>query len=84
MCHMEKASVRDLHLKTSAMIKNVAQGQSYVIESRGVPVAELRPSRRSASERSCLIAKRLFGSYRFQRPTWDGSWKKTGLESLVL
>jgi len=40
---MEKASVRDLHLKTSAMIKNVAQGQSYVIESRGVPVAELRP-----------------------------------------
>ena len=43
MCHMEKASVRDLHLKTSAMIKNVAQGQTYVIESRGVPVAELRP-----------------------------------------
>jgi antitoxin (DNA-binding transcriptional repressor) of toxin-antitoxin stability system len=40
---MEKASVRDLHLKTSAMIKNVARGQSYVIESRGVPVAELRP-----------------------------------------
>jgi antitoxin (DNA-binding transcriptional repressor) of toxin-antitoxin stability system len=36
---MEKASVRDPHLKTSAMIKNVAQ----VIESRGVPVAELRP-----------------------------------------
>jgi antitoxin (DNA-binding transcriptional repressor) of toxin-antitoxin stability system len=25
------------------MIKNVAQGQTYVIESRGVPVAELRP-----------------------------------------
>ena len=43
MCHVEKASVRDLHLKTSAMIKNVVQGQIYVIESRGVPVAELRP-----------------------------------------
>ena len=40
---MERASVRDLHLKTSALIKNVAQGQTYVIESRGVPVAELRP-----------------------------------------
>ena len=25
------------------MIKNVAQGHSYVIESRGVAVAELRP-----------------------------------------
>jgi antitoxin (DNA-binding transcriptional repressor) of toxin-antitoxin stability system len=43
MCHMEKASVRDLHLKTSAMIKDVVRGQTYVIESRGVPVAELRP-----------------------------------------
>jgi antitoxin (DNA-binding transcriptional repressor) of toxin-antitoxin stability system len=40
---MERASVRDLHLKTSALIKNVAQGQTYIIESRGVPVAELRP-----------------------------------------
>jgi prevent-host-death family protein len=40
---MEKASVRDLHLKTSALIKEVAKGQTYIIESRGVPVAELRP-----------------------------------------
>ena len=43
MRHMERASVRDLHLKTSALIKNVAQGETYVIESRGVPLAELRP-----------------------------------------
>ena len=43
MRHMEKASVRDLHLKTSALIKEVAKGQTYIIESRGVPVAELRP-----------------------------------------
>jgi antitoxin (DNA-binding transcriptional repressor) of toxin-antitoxin stability system len=43
MGHMERASVRDLHLKTNALIKNVAQGQTYVIESRGVPVAALRP-----------------------------------------
>jgi prevent-host-death family protein len=40
---MERASVRDLRLKTSALLKKVAQGQTYVIESRGVPVAELRP-----------------------------------------
>ena len=40
---MEKTNVRELHLKTSALIKNVAQGQTYIIESRGVPVAELRP-----------------------------------------
>ena len=43
MRHMERASVRDLHLKTSELIKNVAEGKSYVIELRGKPVAELRP-----------------------------------------
>ena len=43
MGHMERASVRDLHLKTSALMKNVAAGETYIIESRGVPVAELRP-----------------------------------------
>ena len=40
---MERASVRDLRLKTSALLKKVSQGQTYIIESRGVPVAELRP-----------------------------------------
>ena len=40
---METTSVRELHLKTSALIKNVKQGQTYVVESRGIPVAELRP-----------------------------------------
>jgi antitoxin (DNA-binding transcriptional repressor) of toxin-antitoxin stability system len=40
---MERASVRDLHLKTRALIKSVAAGETYIIESRGVPVAELRP-----------------------------------------
>ena len=40
---MEKTSVRELHLKTSALIKGVKQGQTYLIELRGVPVAELRP-----------------------------------------
>jgi len=44
MSHMEKATVRDLHLKTSELIKKVAEGQSYVIEPRGKPVAELRPA----------------------------------------
>jgi antitoxin (DNA-binding transcriptional repressor) of toxin-antitoxin stability system len=40
---MERATVRDLHLKTSALLQEVAQGRIYVIENRGVPVAELRP-----------------------------------------
>jgi antitoxin (DNA-binding transcriptional repressor) of toxin-antitoxin stability system len=62
MRHMERASVRDLHLKTSALIRNVVEGQTYVIESRGVPVAELRPisARRPTSklpDREAFIRK---------------------------
>jgi antitoxin (DNA-binding transcriptional repressor) of toxin-antitoxin stability system len=44
MSHRERASVRDLHLKTSELIRNVAEGQTYVIELRGKPVAGLRPA----------------------------------------
>ena len=40
---MERTTVRELHLNTSALIKGVRQGQTYVIEFRGKPVAELRP-----------------------------------------
>lgn len=43
MGHMLRASIRDLHLKTSALMKQVAGGETCIIESRGVPVAELRP-----------------------------------------
>ena len=40
---MERTTVRDLHLNTSSLLKEVAEGQTFVIENRGVPVAELRP-----------------------------------------
>ena len=43
LCHMERATVRELHLNTSSLIKNVVQGATYVIEYHGKPVAELRP-----------------------------------------
>lgn len=59
---MKKATVRDLHLKTSAMVNAVAEGQVFVIEKRGVPVAELRPVRgtpatRTLPDREALIRK---------------------------
>jgi prevent-host-death family protein len=41
---MERATVRDLHLKTSELIRNVASGQTYIIEKSGKPVAVLRPA----------------------------------------
>jgi hypothetical protein len=48
MGDMERVSVRDLRLKTSALLKNVAQGQTYVIESRGVPVPNCAQSLHTA------------------------------------
>jgi len=45
MCHMgtRKATVRALHLNTSDIVKQVANGETFVIEKKGTPVAELRP-----------------------------------------
>lgn len=45
-----KASVRDLHLRTSALLKEVEKGQVIVIEKRGVPIAELKPLTRISRE----------------------------------
>jgi prevent-host-death family protein len=40
---MRSSTVRELHLKTSEIVRQVAAGESFVIEKRGVPVAEIRP-----------------------------------------
>ena len=40
---MRKASVRDLHIRTSELVREAAGGDIIVIERRGEPVAELRP-----------------------------------------
>lgn len=40
---MRRASVRDLHIRTSELVREAASGAVIRIESRGEPVAELRP-----------------------------------------
>ncbi|MEK7407420.1 MAG: type II toxin-antitoxin system prevent-host-death family antitoxin [Acidobacteriota bacterium] len=40
---MKRATVRELHLETSAIVRKVAGGETFVIEKAGTPVAELRP-----------------------------------------
>ena len=40
---MRKASIRDLHIRTSELVRDAAAGDVIVIERRGEPVAELRP-----------------------------------------
>ena len=62
MCYMKTATTRDLHLRTRAILEEVAGGQIFVIERRGTPVAELRPFQiipptRRLPNREKLLAK---------------------------
>lgn len=40
---MKTASIRDLHIRTSELVREAADGVVIVIQNRGEPVAELRP-----------------------------------------
>jgi prevent-host-death family protein len=40
---MRTTSVRELHIYTSELVREAAEGGVIVIERRGEPVAELRP-----------------------------------------
>lgn len=40
---MRKTSVRELHIRTSELVREAEEGGVIVIERRGEPVAELRP-----------------------------------------
>ena len=39
---MKKASIRDLHMRTGALVQEAADGEVIIIEKRGVAIAELR------------------------------------------
>jgi len=47
---MRRASIRDLHIRTSELIREVADGEVILIEKRGEPVAELRPFSNQAAK----------------------------------
>jgi prevent-host-death family protein len=40
---MRKASVRELRIHTSKLLREASAGEVITIESRGVPIAELHP-----------------------------------------
>jgi prevent-host-death family protein len=50
MYHMRTASVRDLHIRTSELVREAAEGAVIVIERRGEPVAELHPISKKRSQ----------------------------------
>lgn len=48
---MRTTSIRELHIRTSELVREAAEGAVIVIERRGEPVAELRPFTSKAAKR---------------------------------
>ena len=65
---MRKTSVRELHIHTSALVQEAAEGGVIVIERRGQPVAELRPLSASAKIDDA-VKDRIFSS---MQDLWNG------------
>ena len=64
---MRKTSVRELHIHTSELVREAAEGGVILIERRGEPVAELRPITAPSYMPSAKKA-RIFDS---MREIWD-------------
>jgi antitoxin (DNA-binding transcriptional repressor) of toxin-antitoxin stability system len=48
---MKKVSIRDLHMRTGALVQEAADGEVIIVEKRGVAVAKLQRFRkRTAAE----------------------------------
>jgi prevent-host-death family protein len=64
---MRKTSVRELHIHTSALVREAAEGGVIVIERRGEPVAELHP----ISGTSRMPADVKAGIFHSMKEVWD-------------
>ncbi len=64
---MRKTSVRELHIHTSELVREAAEGGVIQIERRGEPVAELRP----ISAPSHMPAARKARIFDSMREIWD-------------
>jgi prevent-host-death family protein len=60
---MKTTSVRELHIHTSALIREASEGETIVIESRGEPVAELRPLTRKPAKRKLPDMTRFWTTF---------------------
>jgi prevent-host-death family protein len=45
---MKTVSIRELHMRTGALVQEAADGEVIIIEKRGVPVAQLQRKRTAA------------------------------------
>lgn len=73
MQQMKTASIRDLHIRTSELVREAADGAVIVIQRRGQPVAELRPipktKQKLNNEWSILMNTVIRSSYCLLRKT---------------
>jgi antitoxin (DNA-binding transcriptional repressor) of toxin-antitoxin stability system len=60
---MKTTSVRELHIHTSALLREAAAGEVIVIESRGRAVAELRPLTRKTTKRKLPDMTRFWSTF---------------------
>ena len=60
---MKKASIRDLHIRTSELVRDAAAGTVIVIERRGEPVAELRPLSRKTRKIQLPDMSRIWNTF---------------------
>ncbi len=59
---MRKTSIRELHIRTSELVREAEEGGVIVIERRGEPVAELHPVRKTprlTPEKKAEIFKKM-------------------------
>jgi prevent-host-death family protein len=53
---MKTVSIRELHMRTGALVQEAADGEVIIIEKRGVPVAQLQ-RRRTTAEAFCDLER---------------------------
>jgi prevent-host-death family protein len=76
---MEKAiSAADANRKFSQLLRDVRDGQSYVVTSHGRPVARIAPVKEHS--RGAMSARaRLLGRLKSEQVANIGSWKREDL-----
>ena len=62
-----RASIRDLHMRTGALVQEAADGETIVIEKRGVPVAELRSIPKILTAAEVFAERERSGYYKRMR-----------------
>lgn len=75
---MKKASIRKLHINTSQLVREAAEGNVILIERRGEPIAELRPVSTAAGLPAAKKAK-IFASMEKIGKTMPRTGDSTGI-----